>query len=192
MEQLLAYAKYVRSDRQLFKDAYRQTCHILCQFHDIASRGWGSPRPLDRLLSDVANGARLEVDVEPRLLIIEDETPKRNWEHHRRKTDGPSGRPSALGLSRPGHSDGPSQAHLNSRPEMKPDLSVKTTTKAWSVHRALGSTASWSLYGVGHLVSIPMLRWDLAVLYPLSRAVMLAVGDIQGESGPGPWGLAVD
>ena len=71
---------------------------------------------------------------------------------------------------------------------MKPDLSGKTTTKAWSMPRALRSTASWSLYGVGHLVSMPMARWDFAFLYSLYRDLMVASADIQGESSQGPWG----
>lgn len=75
---------------------------------------------------------------------------------------------------------------------MKSDFSVKRTTEAWSVHRALRSTASWSLYGLGHLVSIPMLRWDLAFLYSLYRALMLASADIQGDSKQGPWGPVVE
>ncbi len=83
--QLRDYTDYVCSDPQLFKDAYRKTCCILRQFHDIACCLWASPRPLDRLVSDVAKGGCLEVDVEPRLLIIEDEAPKRNWECHLRK-----------------------------------------------------------------------------------------------------------
>ena len=60
------------------------------------------------------------------------------------------------------------------------------------MHRALRSAASWFLYGAGHLVSIPMLRWDLAFLYTPYRALMLASADIQGESGKGPWGPVVD
>lgn len=75
---------------------------------------------------------------------------------------------------------------------MNPDLSGKTTTKAWSMHCALRSAASWSLYGVGHLVSLPMLRWDLAVLYPLYNALMLASVDIQGDFEQGPWRSTVD
>ncbi len=83
--QLRRYKDYVASSPRLFKVAYRQTCAILSQFHDIACCLWDSPQPLDRVVSDVANGGSLEVDVEPRLLIIEDEHPKRNWEHHRDK-----------------------------------------------------------------------------------------------------------
>jgi len=82
VEQLRAYEDYVRSDPQLFEDAYRNACCILSQFHDIARAHWDSPRPLDRLVSEVANGSRLEVDAEPRLLIIEDQAPKANWHHH--------------------------------------------------------------------------------------------------------------
>lgn len=76
---------------------------------------------------------------------------------------------------------------LTNRPElmsqMKPEFSVKATTKAWSMPRALRSTASWSLYGLGHLVSIPMLRWDLAFLYPLYRTLMLAQTYLSGDGG---------
>ena len=82
VDQLHAYREYVRSKPQLFKDAYRNTCCILSQFHDIACGHWDSPRPLDRLVSEVANGLHLEVDDEPRLLIIEDEAHKGNWDHH--------------------------------------------------------------------------------------------------------------
>lgn len=75
---------------------------------------------------------------------------------------------------------------------MKPKFSVKTTAKAWSMPRALRSTASWTLYGLGHLVSIPMLRWDLAFLYSLYRALIIASVDIQGDFEQGPWGPLVD
>jgi len=54
--------------------------------------------------------------------------------------------------------------------------------------RALCSAASWFLYWAGHLASIPMLRWDIAFLFPLYQTLMLLSVDIQGESGPGPWG----
>ena len=74
---------------------------------------------------------------------------------------------------------------------MKPDFSFKTTTEAWSMHRALRATASWSPYGLGHLVSIPMLRWNLAFLYSVYRALILASEDIQGDSEQGPWGPVV-
>ena len=84
VEQIEAYERYVRSDRPRFENAYRETCRILCQFHRIASDLWETPR-LDPLISAVADGECVEVDVEPRLLIIEDEVPRRNWEHHRSK-----------------------------------------------------------------------------------------------------------
>ena len=90
----------------------------------------------------------------------------------------------------------PFRQSLTNRPEftaqLKLDFSVKTSAKAWPMHRAFRSTASWSLYGLGHVVSIPMLRWDLAFLYSLYRALMLASAHIQGESEQGPWGPVVD
>lgn len=86
LEQLRAYEDYVlRSNRQVFEDAYRNVCCILSQFHDIASHLWDSPRPLDRLVRDVAKGAGLEVDTKPRLLVINDECEKSNWDDHLRK-----------------------------------------------------------------------------------------------------------
>ena len=84
IEQIEAYERYVRNDRPCFEKAYRETCRLLCKFHRIASDLWGIP-PLDPLISAVADGECLEVDAKPRLLIIEDEKPKRNWEHHRRE-----------------------------------------------------------------------------------------------------------
>lgn len=86
VKQIQAYEEYVRSVPQLFEDAYRTTCRILSQYHDIACHLWDSPRPLDPLISAVANRAPLEVDTQPRLLIIDDLTsPQSNWEHHRSK-----------------------------------------------------------------------------------------------------------
>ena len=84
VEQMQAYEDYVRADPCLFEDAYRETCRILSGFHDIASCLWESRRPfLDPLVSAVAKGDRVEVDPEPRLLIIDDGTPPGgNWEHH--------------------------------------------------------------------------------------------------------------
>ena len=83
IRQIEAYEKYVCSVPQLFENAYRENCRILCEFHRIASNIWETPRLLDPLISAVANGEHVEVDAEPRLLIIEDEAPKRNWERHR-------------------------------------------------------------------------------------------------------------
>ena len=82
VEQIGAYEEYVRSLPQLFESAYRENCRILCKFHRIASDLWETPS-LDPLISAVADGEYVEVDAEPRLLIIEDECPKSNWEHHR-------------------------------------------------------------------------------------------------------------
>lgn len=81
--QLQDYEDYVGSVPGLFEDAYRETCCVLAQFHNVASGLWDVPRRLDPLVADVANGACLEVDPRPRLLIIEDERPNRNWQHHR-------------------------------------------------------------------------------------------------------------
>ena len=82
VEQIKAYERYVRSDRPRFENAYRENCRILCQLHRIASDLWETPQ-LDPLISAVADGECVEVDTEPRLLIIEDEIPRSNWEHHR-------------------------------------------------------------------------------------------------------------
>lgn len=71
---------------------------------------------------------------------------------------------------------------------MKPETSVKITKIARAMPRRLRLAASWLLYGFGHLVSIPMLCWDLAFLYPLYNASMIASGDIQGDLEQGPWG----
>lgn len=57
---------------------------------------------------------------------------------------------------------------------------------------SLRSAASWFLYGFGHLISIPMIRWDLAFLYPFYNALMLASVDTQGDLGQGPWGSVID
>ena len=81
VEQIGAYEEYVRSVPQLFENAYRENCRILCKFHRIASDLWETP-PLDPLISAVAGGEYVEVDAEPRLLIVEDECPKSNWDHH--------------------------------------------------------------------------------------------------------------
>ena len=97
--QLRAYNDYVCSVPQLFECAYLETCRILCKFHRIASDLWQTP-PLDPLISAVAGGERVEVDAEPRLLIIEDEKPRRNWESHLRKLTNCLG--DRVHLARPG------------------------------------------------------------------------------------------
>ena len=85
VEQVEGYEEYVCREPSLFEDAYGETCRILKNFHDIASRLWKSPKPLDPLISAVANGEP-EVDPQPRLLIIDDGTRRRgNWEQHLRK-----------------------------------------------------------------------------------------------------------
>ena len=85
VEQIEAYEEYVGRDPGLFEDAYRETCRILGSFHDIASRLWESPQPLDPLISAAAEGS-LEVEPQPRLLIIDDgSSPGGNWERHLRK-----------------------------------------------------------------------------------------------------------
>ena len=83
VKQIETYGDYVRSERPRFEDAYRETCRILCEFHRIASDLWQAPRPLEPLILAIADGERVEVDAEPRLLIIEDEIPRANWENHR-------------------------------------------------------------------------------------------------------------
>ena len=45
---------------------------------------------------------------------------------------------------------------------------------------------SWSLYWLGHFVSMPMMRWELDWLYPLYNQLMLYSGSIQRD-GKGPW-----
>lgn len=84
VKQIEAYERYVRGDRPHFVNAYGETCRVLCEFHRVASSLREAPR-LDSLISAAADGQRLEVDVEPRLLIVEDEAPKRNWDYHLRK-----------------------------------------------------------------------------------------------------------
>ena len=83
VQQIKAYERYVRSDPHRFESAYRETCRILCEFQRIAS-DLSEASPLDPLVSAVADGERVEVDAEPRLLIIEDERPKRDWARHLR------------------------------------------------------------------------------------------------------------
>ena len=104
VEQIKAYEDYVRHDPGLFEDAYRKTCRILGNFHDIASRLWEAPRPLDPLVSATADGGPVEVDPEPRLLIIDDgSSPGGNWQHH--LTNLTSGLPGRVHLARAGQTD---------------------------------------------------------------------------------------
>lgn len=102
VQQIEAYGRYVQSDRPRFETTYRETCRVLCEFQRIASDLSETPS-LDPLVSAVAEGERVEVDAEPRLLIIEDECPKANWENHLRKlTSRLAGR---VHLARPGDGD---------------------------------------------------------------------------------------
>ena len=71
VKQIEAYEEYVGRDPRLFEDAYRETCRILGNFHDIASRLWESPQPLDPLISAAAEG-NLQAEPQPHLLIIDD------------------------------------------------------------------------------------------------------------------------
>lgn len=49
------------------------------------------------------------------------------------------------------------------------------------------SLLAWTLYGIGHLVSRPMVRWDCAAwLDSIYQPVMRWSSAIQGD-GPGPW-----
>ena len=85
VEQIEAYREYVGRDPGRFEDAYRETCRILGNFYDIASRLWESPQPLDPLISAAAEG-NLEAEPQPRLLIIDDgSSPGGDWERHLRK-----------------------------------------------------------------------------------------------------------
>ena len=85
VKQIEAYEEYVSRGPSLFEDAYSETCRILGKFHDIASRLWESPQSLDPLISAAAEG-NLEVEPQPRLLIIDDgSSPGGNWERHLRK-----------------------------------------------------------------------------------------------------------
>jgi len=46
---------------------------------------------------------------------------------------------------------------------------------------------AWTLLGVGHVISRPMVRWDWASwIYPAYNRIMLASNAVQGD-GPGPW-----
>ena len=53
----------------------------------------------------------------------------------------------------------------------------------------LGFLGAWTLWAVGHLISIPMCQFDaLAWLYPTYNRLMLWSGDLQDWSGRhGPW-----
>ena len=46
-------------------------------------------------------------------------------------------------------------------------------------------SASWALYWVGHLVSIPMTRWGH--LYYVYNPLMLWSCCVQGDTERGPW-----
>lgn len=46
---------------------------------------------------------------------------------------------------------------------------------------------SWLLYGLGHVLSMAMTRWDWSWLYPHYNRLMKLSSKVQGE-GKGPWG----
>lgn len=47
---------------------------------------------------------------------------------------------------------------------------------------------SWFFYGLGHIFSKPMMRWDWSWLYPVYSRLMVLSTRVQGESLNGPWG----
>ena len=53
------------------------------------------------------------------------------------------------------------------------------------VYRGLRWSASWSLYWLGHLVSVPMRRWGH--LYPVYNKLMVWSVSVQGDMEQGPW-----
>ena len=66
--------------------------------------------------------------------------------------------------------------------------SVKIIRIAKAMPLGIRLAVSWSLYGCGHVISLPMVHWDLAFLYPLYNALMVASDEIQGDLKQGPWG----
>ena len=54
-------------------------------------------------------------------------------------------------------------------------------------HDGLRSVASWFLYALGHLVSLPMVHWDMAFLYPVYNRLMVASSATQRHPTRGPW-----
>lgn len=54
------------------------------------------------------------------------------------------------------------------------------------MRKPLGYILSWVLYGLGHIVSRPMLWWDWPV-YPVFNWLMLRSSDVQDWAGAGPW-----
>ncbi|MEX3933334.1 hypothetical protein AB4Y32_16275 [Paraburkholderia phymatum] len=59
------------------------------------------------------------------------------------------------------------------------------------MRRATGFAVSWLLFGIGHIVSRPMLWWDWPV-YPVYNWLMLASCGVQDWGGSGPWEVAND
>ena len=48
---------------------------------------------------------------------------------------------------------------------------------------------AWLLYGMGHVISRPMVRFDrMAWIYPVYNRLMLASVAVQGDDPRGPWG----
>lgn len=47
---------------------------------------------------------------------------------------------------------------------------------------------AWILYGMGHVVSIPMNSRLATILYPIYNWLMVTSGKVQGYNGEGPWG----
>ena len=58
------------------------------------------------------------------------------------------------------------------------------------VYRGLRWSASWSLYWLGHLMSVPMRGWGH--LYPIYHKLMLWSVSVQGDMKQGPWDDAQD
>ena len=55
------------------------------------------------------------------------------------------------------------------------------------MHDGLRSAASWFLYALGHLVSLPMVHWGMAFLYPVYNRLMVASAAAQRHPARGPW-----
>lgn len=53
------------------------------------------------------------------------------------------------------------------------------------VCKGLRWAVSWSLYCLGHLVSLPMRRWGH--LYPIYNKLMLWSDSVQSDMEQGPW-----
>jgi hypothetical protein len=50
---------------------------------------------------------------------------------------------------------------------------------------------AWLLYGAGHVISRPMVRFDrMAWIYPGYNRLMVASAAIQGDDPRGPWRAA--